>query len=546
MTPSESYNPPMACVCCGKSIFTHLAAAKVEIGVTPTTVIVTPYSNDYRVDVLIEGRSVSWNPSGNKSSATPVTYSFALTPAYLSGDNALGFMPFTAAQKESVRSFLNLANSILNISFTEVTENTSPTTPYGQIRMANVTTNSAGYAHMPGDDGSETGDVFISTATIDSAYAPGSFDYDTLIHEVAHAIGLKHPGNYSVGGAPSTEPGNYLANTEDSKLISVVSYVEHPQELQRIDFGPYDLLALDYLYGLRPYKTDNTSYSYNDSVGRQLQTIYDTGGTDTIDFSQVSTPTIINLNGGSSSSAGKISSDPSSERAQNNIQIAFGTEIERVIGSPQADQITGNGSANTLAGGGGNDQINGGAGTDTATFQLTRSNYIVTISGTSTTITSRAGSEGVDTLTGVERLSFSDGAVALDLSGISGMAYRIYKAAFNRDPMNGDKGGLGYWIGQMDRGMNLLEVSARFIDSNEFRSLYGSNPTNAEFLTKVYQNVLGRQPEAEGYNWWLNQLNTNPEKTKPKVLADFAESAENQSGVLGLIGAGIAYEAWMG
>jgi len=191
-------------------------------------------------------------------------------------------------------------------------------------------------------------------------------------------------------------------------------------------------------------------------------------------------------------------------------------------------------------------KINGGAGTDTATFQLTRSNYIVTISGTSTTITSRAGSEGVDTLTGVERLSFSDGAVALDLSGISGMAYRIYKAAFNRDPMNGDKGGLGYWIGQMDRGMNLLEVSARFIDSNEFRSLYGSNPTNAEFLTKVYQNVLGRQPEAEGYNWWLNQLNTNPEKTKPKVLADFAESAENQSGVLGLIGAGIAYEAWMG
>ena len=82
--------------------------------------------------------------------------------------------------------------------------------------------------------------------------------------------------------------------------------------------------------------------------------------------------------------------------------------------------------------------------------------------------------------------------------------------------MNGDKSGLGYWIGQMDRGMNLQEVSARFIDSNEFRSLYGSNPSNAEFLTKVYQNVLGRQPEAEGYNWWLNQLNTNPEKTSQR------------------------------
>ena len=546
MTPSGSFRPPMACGCCGKPLWTHLESTKPAIGNTPTTVIATPYSNDYRVDVLIEGRSVSWNPSGNKNAATPVTYSFALTPAYFSGDNAKGFTPFTAAQKEGVRSFLSLANSIVNINFTEVTENTSSTTPYGQVRMANVTTNAAGYAQMPGSDGPEPGDLFISNDVLDSNHAPGSFDYDTLIHEVAHAIGLKHPGNYNASGPPSTEPGNYLASSEDSKLISVVSYVEHPQGLQRVDFGPYDLLALDYLYGLRPYKTDNTIFAYNDSVGRQLQTIYDTGGTDTINFSQVSTPTTINLNGGSSSSAGRISSDASSEQAQNNIQIAFGTEIERVIGSPQADQITGNGSANVLTGGGGNDQINGGAGTDTATFQLARSNYTISLSGTSATVTSRSGSEGVDTLTGIERLSFADGAVALDLSGMSGMAYRIYKAAFNRDPMNGDKGGLGYWIGQMDRGMSLQEVSARFIDSNEFRSLYGTSPSNAEFLTKVYQNVLGRQPEAEGYNWWLNQLNTNPEKTKTKVLADFAESAENQTGVLGLIGSGIIYEPWVG
>lgn len=543
---TESANSPMACACCGKPIFTHLESAKPIIGNTPTTVIATPYSNDYRVDVLIEGRSVSWNPSGNKSAATPVTYSFALTPAYFSGDNARGFTPFTTAQKEGVRSFLSLASSIINISFTEVTENTSPTTPYGQMRMANVTTNAAGYAQMPGTDGPEPGDVFISNDVLNSDHAPGSFDYDTLIHEVAHAIGLKHPGNYNAGGPPSTEPGNYLASSEDSKLISVVSYVEHPQGLQRIDFGPYDLLALDYLYGLRPYKTDNTAYAYNDSVGRQLQTIHDTGGTDTLDFSQVSTPTAINLNGGSSSSAGRISSDSSAEPAQNNLQIAFGTEIERVIGSPQADQITGNGAANVITGGGGNDQINGGGGIDTAVFQGARSGYTVTLSSASAIVSSRSGAEGSDTLNSIERIIFSDSSVAIDLSGTSGMAYRIYKAAFNRDPMNGDKSGLGYWIGQMDRGMNLQEVSARFIDSNEFRSLYGSNPSNADFLTKVYQNVLGRQPEAEGYNWWLNQLNTNPEKTKSKVLSDFAESPENQTGVLSLIGSGITYEPWVG
>jgi serralysin len=98
----------------------------------------------------------------------------------------------------------------------------------------------------------------------------------------------------------------------------------------------------------------------------------------------------------------------------------------------------------------------------------------------------------------------------------------------------------------MDNAMDLIEVSARFVDSNEFRTLYGTNPTNAQFLTKLYQNVLGRQPEASGYNWWLNELNTNPEKTKAKVLADFAESSENQTGVINLIGNGITYEPWVG
>jgi hypothetical protein len=51
---------------------------------------------------------------------------------------------------------------------------------------------------------------------------------------------------------------------------------------------------------------------------------------------------------------------------------------------------------------------------------------------------------------------------------------------------------------------------------------------------------------ATGYNWWLNELNTNPSKTKAKVLADFAESGENQAGVASLVGNGIAYEPWVG
>ena len=96
----------------------------------------------------------------------------------------------------------------------------------------------------------------------------------------------------------------------------------------------------------------------------------------------------------------------------------------------------------------------------------------------------------------------------------------------------------------MDSGMSLFKVAARFIDSTEFRALYGAAPTNGEFLTKVYNNVLDRDPDAGGYAWWMDQLANNPEKTWQKVLADFSESAENQANVAGLIGNGITYDAW--
>jgi hypothetical protein len=141
------------------------------------------------------------------------------------------------------------------------------------------------------------------------------------------------------------------------------------------------------------------------------------------------------------------------------------------------------------------------------------------------------------------RFAFDDKTIALDSLGIAGKSYRIYKAAFDRTP---DSSGLGYWIAQMDQGMDVVEVAARFIDSPEFRSLYGTNPSNAEFLTKVYRNVLDRTPDDAGLAWWVNEMKTNPNKTWQKVLADFSESTENQANVASLIANGILFDPWVG
>lgn len=212
--------------------------------------------------------------------------------------------------------------------------------------------------------------------------------------------------------------------------------------------------------------------------------------------------------------------------------------VSDLIPSTSSSGVSVSGTATNSAGK--NESVVGSAQIDKFIYTTSASSYQVINSSGRVTVKSISSGEE-DSLTNIERIKFSDKSIAFDTAGNAGKAYRVYKAAFARDPQSGDMSGLGFWISRIDNGMDMVEVVARFIDSNEFRSLYGQNPTNSEFLTKVYTNVLGRAPDQGGYSWWLNELNTNPEKTKAKVLADFAESSENQTGVASLIGNGIQY-----
>jgi hypothetical protein len=195
--------------------------------------------------------------------------------------------------------------------------------------------------------------------------------------------------------------------------------------------------------------------------------------------------------------------------------------------------VDGNAGNDRIASGIASDTIDGGPGFDTVIYQCNRDAFTVTKTTSGWTVSSKA--EGLDTVTNVERIQFGNETLALDISGVAGQAYRIYQAAFNRVP---DNGGLKYWISQMDAGMNQLEVAARFVDSDEFRSLYGANPTNAEFLTRLYTNVLHRTPDPGGYDWWLGELDAG-RYNKVTALAGFSETPENQAGVLNAIINGI-------
>jgi hypothetical protein len=152
----------------------------------------------------------------------------------------------------------------------------------------------------------------------------------------------------------------------------------------------------------------------------------------------------------------------------------------------------------------------------------------------------RAGIQSV--IIDVDRIHFLDRALALDLDGNAGQAYRLYQAAFDRTP---DAEGLGYWIVSLDMGQgDLTWVAHNFILSDEFRAMYGdpSTVTNDAFLSLIYQNVLNREPDGAGYKYWIDSLNEG--FAREKVLASFSESVENQQNVAADISHGVEFVPW--
>ena len=144
---------------------------------------------------------------------------------------------------------------------------------------------------------------------------------------------------------------------------------------------------------------------------------------------------------------------------------------------------------------------------------------------------------GFDDITGIPRLHFADRDISpiaeiettfdlvKDKDDLSGQIFRIYSAAFDRFP---DSDGLEYWINKTKSGENnKQQVANSFLNSKEFSEKYGEDISNEQFINNLYQNILNRQSDPEGFNYWVGQLNNGIEE-RSEILLGFSESTENQ------------------
>jgi len=312
------------------------------------------------IDSLLTGRK--WG--GARGTAANLTFSFGqpgvsvYRSGYGFGELDSGYAALSDTQKNATRKVLAAWSEIANINFTEVTDSASVA---GDIRLARSNAPSTAWAYTPSAT-PEAGDVWFSDNSYYDTDVEGTYGYTTFMHEIGHALGLDHP-----------HEGDVIADAEiDSTAYTVMSYRSYigaPLTGYTQNFFPttpmlHDIVAIQYLYGANTStRSGDTVYSWG--TGEQLlETIWDGGGTDTIDWSNQTTDANINLGEGEWSELGPAYWTGQSWESQT-LAIAYNVTIENATGGSGDDTITGNQVANVLQGGAGNDSLTGLGGNDT-------------------------------------------------------------------------------------------------------------------------------------------------------------------------------------
>ncbi len=137
----------------------------------------------------------------------------------------------------------------------------------------------------------------------------------------------------------------------------------------------------------------------------------------------------------------------------------------------------------------------------------------------------------IDKLIGFDRIDLLDGDYVYDIdSANTGFGYRIYQASFGRTP---DESGVRFWIDVLDslddQAWSQYDeeqfLASQFIESVEFKDLFGANPTNEQYIDAMYLNVLDRLPDQGGYDFWVGGMEQG--LTREDILIAFTKSDEN-------------------
>jgi serralysin len=413
-------------------------------------------------------------------------------------DQAAQRFGLNAVQQAAAASALQAWANVADIRLTPVADTS---TAVGDIRIAFSSAIPAatwGWAYAPYPDYPAGGDIWIGTQVAEEGstvakWAPGTRNHLSLLHEIGHALGLKHP----------FEGDPLLATSFDNRRHTVMSYSDATGDLYpnagwvdgRYDWLTYqvlpdtpmllDIAAVQHLYGPnRSYRQGDDTWGFDPTVPF-FSTIWDAGGSDTLSAAGFTRPCTIDLRDGQFSSlrfsppTNPAGATPTYD-GTHNVAIAFGCVIEHAIGGAGDDTLIGNAADNRLE---------GGAGLDTVVVAGARTAMI--LAKHAGDAWSLGGVGGTDTLIGIERIRFADRAVALDLQGNAGIGLKVLGAVFG-PAVAADPLARGIALHAADSQGNGLEPLAQLA----LTARLGPNPSHGEVVDLLHANLVGRLPDA--------------------------------------------------
>jgi Ca2+-binding RTX toxin-like protein len=353
-------------------------------------------------------RNVDATLIGAKWGTLNLTYSFPTSGSNYNGSGydtngvSLYHVDLGTQQQAAARASFAQLSAATGLTFKEITDTD---TVHANIRISQSADNDVGsaYGNFPSDTRGLSGDIWFGRTNqpyYDLAFK-GTWGYATMMHEIGHTMGLKHGHqdytnsdlSFYFGGMPRYGTQS-LTPDRDGQAWSLMTYTPAPftnsnfageKINQPQTYMQYDLAALQYMYGAN-YTTNagDSVYTFSQTTGEMFingvgqgapsgnkifLTVWDGGGTDTIDASNYSNGITVDLRPGEFSTfdqsqlANSLSYQGLTSLAPGNIAMSLlynndtRSLIENATGGAGNDILVGNTANNILDGGAGSDAV---------------------------------------------------------------------------------------------------------------------------------------------------------------------------------------------
>ncbi len=330
--------------------------------------------------------------------------------------------------------------------------------------------------------------------TLDRQFEPGPHTESSMLgwksiwlHELGHALGLEHP--WDVKGddekTHSKDDDADITSQEDAHAPTLMGYKNIPAGWDEW-YRPIDLYALANIYGATG-TTDTISNYYQrekisavESVTAPLEVTFNPDGTETITQAKL-------------------------------LLTATGTDTANSFLNTFADEV-----------------INGLGGIDQFLINVSSDKVnLSTLSDGSLQLTYSSGSPGgLDKLSNVERLVFSDTKTAFDITGSAGQTAKVIVAIMGSAGLS-NKGNVGLGLQLFDSGQSSATICDLALNA------VGAT-TNQQVVDLLYTNLFGVAPKASESKPYVDVLNAGLDTTGS--LAAAAAELTDDLGVLNLVG----------